>query len=537
MDLEQALQEVIQTVGAYLPRLIGAVALLIIGWVLATIIASLVRRALRKTDLDERLTGWISGEGARAQGGSEVWISRAVFYLLMLFVLVAFFQVLGLTIITEPLNQLLVQLFLYAPRVLGAAILLLIAWIVASLMRAVVTRGLRLARVDDLLRRAGEEDSGRPLLDALGDVVFWLVIVVFLPAVLGALALEGLLTPVQGAIDQVLGFLPNIFAAALILIVGWLVARIVQRIVTALLAGVGTDRFSAQVGLARVLGEQRLSALLGLLVYALILIPVLIAALDALRLVALTGPATNMLAIVLQALPSIFGAALLLILAYVIGRIVAGLATNLLAGLGFDRVPARLGMTRTPEPGGRTPSEIVGYLILVVIMLFATIEGFRLLGFTLVSELVAQFLVFGAQVAVGLVIFALGLFLADVAADAIRGSRIDRSGLLATAARISIVVLASAMALRQMGLAPEIVNLAFGIVLGAIAIAAAIAFGFGGRDIAAEELRDWVRQAKRTDAPAPTRGTPREQGASGSTTRPDPSPRPSRREDLPETGR
>lgn len=505
MQIDEAVQQIIQTVGAYLPRLVAAVAILVVGWLIATIVARLVRSALRRTTLDDRLTNWIAGEGARVQGRSELWISSAVFYLLMLFVLVAFFQVLGLTVITQPLNQLLVEVFQYAPRVLGAGLLLLAAWIVASVLRVVVSRGLRMARVDQRLQDAGEGESRVPIPDAVGDAVFWLVIVVFLPAVLGALALEGLLSPVQGAIDQVLGFIPNVFAAALILLVGWFVARIAQRIVSALLAGVGVDRFSTQAGLQRVLGQQRLSALLGLLVYALILIPVLIAALDALRLEALTVPATNMLNIVLAAVPAIFGAALLLAVAYVLGRIVAGLITNLLSGLGFDSIPARLGISRTPEPDERTPSQIVGYLVLVAVMLFAAIEGLRLLGFTLVSDLVAQFLVYAAQVLVGLLIFAVGLFLSNLAADAIRSSRLDRSRLLATAARLSILVLATAMALRQMGLAPEIVTLAFGLVLGAAAVAAAIAFGIGGRDIAAEELRDWVRRAKGTGPPAGSR--------------------------------
>jgi hypothetical protein len=71
-------------------------------------------------------------------------------------------------------------------------------------------------------------------------------------------------------------------AAGLILLVGWFVARIVQRIVTNLLAAVGVDRLSEQVGVAKALGKQKLSGVIGLLLYILILIPVLIAALDAL---------------------------------------------------------------------------------------------------------------------------------------------------------------------------------------------------------------------------------------------------------------
>ncbi|MGH2377960.1 MAG: mechanosensitive ion channel [Candidatus Limnocylindria bacterium] len=492
------------TFGAYLPSLVAALAILVIGWLVAAIIARLVQAALHRTHLDDRLAAWITGDDKPAEGRSERWIGRGVFYLLMLFVLVAFFQALGLTIITQPLNQLLVQVFEYAPRVLGAVLILFVAWIVASLLRVVVSRGLRMIRIDERLRAAGTDAGGIPIPQALGDAVFWLTIVVFLPAVIGALALEGLLGPVQGAIDEVLRFLPNVFAAGLILLIGWLVARIAQRITAGVLAGVGVDRVADQAGAGRLLGEQRLSGLLGLLVYALILIPTLIAALDALRLTALTAPAINMLDVILGAVPSIFGTAIVLTLAYVLGRVVAGLVAGLLAGVGFNNILARLGIARGPVPGQRTPSQIVGDLVLVAIMLFASIEALRLLGFVLVADLVAEFLVFASRILVGVVIFGVGLFLANVVAGAIRASAVDQAGLLATAARVAILTLAAAMGLRQMGLAAEIVNLAFGLVLGAIAVAVALAFGLGGRDIAAEQLREWRQRVAAPERPGRT---------------------------------
>lgn len=517
MDVDQAIREITQIVSAYLPNLVAALVILVVGWLVAMIVASLVRRALVRTHLDDRLTGWITGEEKPAGDRSAVWIARAVFYLLMLFVLVAVFQTLGLTAITQPLNQLLIEVFQYAPRVLGAALLLLVAWVIASILRLIVSRALRFARVDERLRQA-DGDVGVPIPQAVGDAVFWLTIIVFLPAILGALALEGLLAPVQGAIDGVLGFLPNIFAAALILLIGWLVARIAQRIVAGLLAGVGVDRLAGQVGVERLLGEQRLSGLIGLIVYVLILIPALIAALDALEIAALTAPATNMLAIVLAAIPAIIATALVLIVAYVLARVLAGLVTSLLTGFGFNNVPARLGIGRAAAAGARTPSQIVGYLVIVAVMLFATIEALRLLGFVLLAELAADFLVFAARVLVGLVIFAIGLFLANLAAGVIRDSAVGQAGLLAVVARVSILVLATAMALRQMGLAPEIVNLAFGLLLGAVAVAVALAFGLGGREIAARELNDWVGRTRSAEpgggsggqaSPGPTAGQQR----------------------------
>ncbi|MEE9220194.1 MAG: mechanosensitive ion channel [candidate division NC10 bacterium] len=279
--------------------------------------AAIVRGGLRRTGLANRLARSVAGEEGVTGVDVERWVGRGVLSLIMLFVLVAFFQALGLTLITEPLNRLLNQIFQFAPQLAGAGLLLLTAWIVASLLKLVISRVLSAARLDERLSSyAGLEEERRvPLTKSLADAVYWLVFLLFLPAVLGALALEGLLRPVQDMMNQILRFLPTLFAAGLILGVGWFLARIVQRIVTNLLVAVGADGLSDRVGLAPVLGTQRLSGVLGLVVYILILIPVLTAALNALALEAITRPASNMLNMILEAIPAIFAAMLLVSLA------------------------------------------------------------------------------------------------------------------------------------------------------------------------------------------------------------------------------
>jgi hypothetical protein len=105
--------------------------------------------------------------------------------------------------------------------------------------------------------------------------------------------------------------------------------------------------------------------------------------------------------------------------------------------------------------------------------------------------LIMQFVELAGHVALGMAILGLGLFLADLAARAIRGSEVQHAKFLATAARVAIVLLASAMGLRQMGLANEIIVLGFGLAVGAVAVAVAIAFGLGGREVAGSIAADW----------------------------------------------
>ena len=492
--MQHIMDRVSDIVGVYLPSLVGALAILVVGWLVARIIAACVRAALRRTNLDNRLADWLAGETVQVEGA----VSTAVFYILMAFVLVAFFQALGLTLATEPLNRLLSQIFQFAPQILGAGLLLFIAWVIASLLRLVLSRLLGALKLDERLStQVGiEGEKGVSLTKTLADSVYWLIFLLFLPAVLNALELEGLMTPVRGLVNKILDFLPNIFTAGLILLIGWLLARVVQRVVSNLLAVIGTDQVSDRVGLATLLGRQRLSGVLGLVCYILILIPVLIAALEALSLEAITAPASNMLNTILSALPAIFAAVLILGIAYAVGRVVAGLVSNLLSGVGFNTVLARLGLGREPAAGEKTPAEIVGYLVLVAIMLFATIEAVRELGFVLLADLVMQFTVFAGKVVLGLVIFGIGMFAANLASNTVRSSNANQAGLLALAARVSIIVLAGAMALREMGLADDIINLAFGLLLGAVAVAAALAFGLGARDVAGREVADWVNNLK-----------------------------------------
>jgi hypothetical protein len=160
----------------------------------------------------------------------------------MIFVLVAFFQALQLTLPSEPLNRLLVQLFEFVPKVIGAGVLLLIAWVLATIVRALILRVFKAAKIDSRLAEQAEGTKQVSLTQTIADTSYWLIFLLFLPAVLDALGLVGLLTPVQGMVNKVLNYLPNIFTAALILAIGWFVARIVRNVVTNFLVAVGADQ-------------------------------------------------------------------------------------------------------------------------------------------------------------------------------------------------------------------------------------------------------------------------------------------------------
>jgi hypothetical protein len=255
--------------------------------------------------------------------------------------------------------------------------------------------------------------------------------------------------------------------------------------------------------------------LVGTVTYVLVLIPTAVAALRALEISAISDPAVAMLDQILAAMPKIFTAAIIMVVFYVIGRFVADLVSSILAGVGFNNVLSWLGLPSslsTPPsavpseaPAGetpttlqeepipyRTPSEIVGLLVLIGILLIGAVAATEVLQFQQLTVLVQGILTVSGQVLVGVAVFGVGLYLSNIAFSLIVSSGGRQSRIVGQTARISIIVLVSAMALQQMGIATNIVNLAFGLLLGAIAVAIAIAFGLGGRDIAAEQMRQWL---------------------------------------------
>jgi len=211
----------------------------------------------------------------------------------------------------------------------------------------------------------------------------------------------------------------------------------------------------------------------GLLVYLLILLPVITAALDALQLAALTAPVSGMLNTILAAIPNIVAAALTVLLAYVVGRVLAGIVADLLAGVGFNQVPARLG-----------------------------------LGFFAVAAILVGLLALLGHILLGLIVFAVALWLARLAAGAVRASGVPNAGALAWLAQGAVLILGGAIAPRQMGVADSIINLAFGLLLGALAVAAALAFGLGGREVAGRELERLARAAHAGTLPEPPAAAP-----------------------------
>lgn len=522
--VEETLSSVGQNLGTSAIGLVQAILILLVGWIVAGIIRKMIYGLLKRTDIDNKIASWITGQPGDSTVPIEQWIAEIAYWLVILFTVIAALETLKLQQVSQPLRVLLESVTGFLPQIGGAAILVGLAWLLATLVKLIVTRTLRTVNLDERLgQQVGETPTPQfSLSDTIGNTLYWFIFLLFLPSILSTLQLEGTLEPVQDLLNQILAVLPNIFAGILIAFVGWSIAQVIRRIVTNLLAASGADRLGTRFGLTAA-GEQRsLSWILGTVVYVLVLIPVSISALNALQIDAISEPAIAMLEQVLVILPQVFTAALILVLAYLGGNYVSELVASLLVGLGFNNVLQWLGLSgivakttttvdvegatpsETPETPEtkiptRTPSELAGTVVLIAIMLVATLAAVDILQIPALTEFVQGTMQVGGQVLVAMIIFAVGLYLANWAFNLISSSGNRQARIVGHAARIAVIALVSAMSLRQIGIASDIVNLAFGLLLGGIAVAIAIAFGWGGRDIAAEQIRHWINDFNRND--------------------------------------
>lgn len=483
MDFSVLATSLQSTLGGQLPGIFGALGIIAIGWIAAVLVRAGTRRLLGMLHVDRRIE-----ESTGQKVGVESGIALGVFWLIILVTVVAVFDSLHLDRISNPFAQLVAQIVGYAPRLVAGTILVLLAWLVATLLQAIVNRALAATTIDDKLsKEAGME----PMSRTVANVLFWLVILLFMPSILAAYDLRGLLEPVQSMLTRLLDMVPNVFGAAVIGFVGWLVAKVLRGLVTNLLAAAGADKMGSQIGLAETV---KLSRLAGTIVFILVFVPTLIAALDALRIDAISRPATDMLERLLAAVPNLVAAALILVVTWYVAKFAADVLSRLLAGMGLDTIPEKLGIGGA-FAGTLKPSGLVRGLTLFFAMLFATVEASHRLDFTQVRDLVSTFIKFGGDVLLGAAILVIGFWLANLAHDAISRAS-ERTG-VARLARVAIIGLVIAMGLRAMGIADDIVNLAFALTFGAAAVAFALAFGLGGREAAGRQMEHWLSQLRK----------------------------------------
>jgi len=360
-----------------------------------------------------------------------------------------------------------------------ALVILLVGMIIAKIVRKVVTKAL--SKVD-ALQRESADGTITDLASPIATLVYFVIVLFVLIAALGAMGLTDVLEPLKGMANQFLGYIPNILGAGIVGYVGYILAKIISDFV-----GVALNKADHQLAIRTGSSDFKVSKLGSAFVFAAILLPIIVAALGILDIEAISVPATAMIGKLMAAIPNIIAAAIILLVTWFVARFVVVILTGILDGMNINSMPQRMGMEGMFSESF-TPTKLIGGAIMFFAMLAGATAAIEKLNIEVLSTIMAKVLEFGGGILVGGVILVIGNFLGTLAYQHLSKSNPG----LANIARLAILGLVLAMGLRAMGLADNIVNMAFGFTLAAVAVAAALAFGLGGRDAAKRVADSWA---------------------------------------------
>lgn len=357
---------------------------------------------------------------------------------------------------------------------IAALAIIIIGWFVAGILKKVVKNLIKKSGVDDSL-----SSKKVNFADVIAKLLYYLVMIFVFMLALNKLGMTSVLEPVKGLLDGFLGYIPNIIGAGLVAYIGYMLATIVSELVG--LSGDTIQKFAPKLRLPE---NIDLVDILKKVVFIFIFIPLLISALNILNISAVSEPASEMLQSFFYAIPKVLVATIIMIIFVVGGRFLSELLKDLLDSLNLNQVMQKAGLTAVT---GKTNIErLIANIVYAFIILFGLVTAIEKLEFTKLSEMMNTVIELGGNILFGLVILAIGNWVANVASKNFLKS--DDNPFVANIIKVAILAIFLAIGLRRMGIADDIINLAFGITLGAVALTVVLAFGLGGREAAGKQM-------------------------------------------------
>lgn len=392
----------------------------------------------------------------------------------------------------------------FLPNLLGAILLLLVAWVVAVIVRAIFQKGLKKIGADRAMVKghmAKTTEDADSKLKSIGKILYYLVFLLFLPSVFEQLNMQAVARPVSNMMDKFLAFLPNVLSAAVILILGYFVAKFVKNLVAAFLSTINIDRWfnklTNKTATTQRMGasdKNTLANVLANVVFIFVLIPIVTVALETLQIESISQPITLMLNQVLNMIPNIFVAIILITVGVVLAKFIGDLLTSLLKGTGIDNFSQYFSGNQPSKMPSIDLAKIIGTTVQVLIIIFFTVEALNVLKLEVLNNIGAAIIGYLPLVLSALIILGLGIAGANLLGNYIYKSSGNR--LTAGAVKYVIIILAVFMTLDQLNFATNIVNLAFLFTIAGLAVAFALSVGLGGRDVMKRQLEKLEAKAE-----------------------------------------
>ncbi len=472
---------------SWLPDLLLGLLVLLVGFFVAKMAESAVYKLLRKNRVNERLNV------KRGKWGAEKIISKVVFFAILILAFILFFNMMNMNMMATPFVSMYSGIGSAVLGILKAALILLLAWVLALVVKKLILVAGTKLNLNKYVMKTGmeaEEINKVKLVETVANIAFYIILLMFVPAVLHALGLSGISGPLEGMLTSFMKFIPKLIGAVLIFFVGYLVAKIVRSLLTNLLASVGTDRFADKLKLSSFVKGTSISRLIGTVVFVLIMIPVTISALEILDLEGISQPAIAMLNDIMTMLPKIAVAIVLVLVGVVLARWMKDVVVMLLNSIGINSLFGKMGV-RAATTSVPSFAEIIGTIVQVIVILLFTVEALQILNLHFMVTLATGIFAYLPMVVAAIVILAVGFWLANLAERFVGSVMTTKSGaphMLRYVAKYAILAFALFMALSQLGIAPAIINAAFILTLGGVALAFGLAFGLGGREHASRYL-------------------------------------------------
>lgn len=469
-----------------LPELLIGLVVLLIGFFIAKLLENTTYKLLRKIHVNERLGN------TKSKWTVEKIISKVVFAIVLIFAFVLFFNILNLNTMATPFISMYSGLTGAFLNVLKAALILLFAWILATVVKKVIQMAGSKLQLNKYVGKTGidlQQVDQTKWTDTAANVAYYLIFLLFIPAVLNALGIDGLSGPFEGMLASFFNFVPKLVSAALVLVIGWFVAKLVRNLIEKFLQSAGADRLADKLKISGFIEGTSVSKVIGIVAFVFIMIPVSITALEILDLEGISAPAIAMLHNVLAMLPKIFVAIVLVLVGIVVAKWVKNVVVALLEKLGVNSVFSKMGL----QSGNGRPSlaTLLGVIVQAVIVLLFVVEALQLLELEFMVILATGIFAYLPSVFAAIVILAVGFWIANIVEKLVGSLLTHASGtphFLRYIAKYAILAFAFFMALDQLGIAASIINSAFILILGGLALAFGLAFGLGGREHAARYL-------------------------------------------------
>ncbi|HFI0238830.1 TPA: mechanosensitive ion channel [Streptococcus suis] len=389
---------------------------------------------------------------------------------------------------TNIIDSLFYPLLSALPGVIRMLVLVVIAFSLAGLLRKFTLSGLSKIQFSQKLQEWGvikPEDNGQSLIKTLGQLVYFLVILFFLPSILSGLNISSTVDPISSMFEKFFAFIPNMIAAGLILFVGTFFCKFIKGLLTGVLERLDIDAWYTKVtGQVKLpFDSQQIISVLSTVVYVLIFIPILTLALETLGITSISQPIVTILNQVIGILPNVLVALILIAVGSFVAKLIGNLLENLLETAGINNYSKYL---FAKEEANFELSAIITQVVRAIIIVFFFIQAIQVLNLEVFNAVGSALLAYLPSLISALAIVILAIIASNLVANFLQ--KVTDSPLVITIVRYLIIVFAVFMALDQLKFAQHIVQSTFTIVLGALAVAFALAFGLGGRDFAARQL-------------------------------------------------